>query len=144
MRSSILAWSIFLALFWGASSFAQQQPRFPIDQNKLAVGAKEKTPEELKQMMASGSKFMLIDVNPRAQFEKETIPGAVNIPLEEIDEGLKKIPKDTVLVFACNRGPRSSQAAKIAEAAGFTSTTFCPIMKWKEEGNKTEAGKGNS
>jgi hypothetical protein len=25
--------------------------------------------------------------------------------------------------------PRSSQAAKIAEAAGFTSTTLCPILK---------------
>lgn len=144
MRAIVLTSSLFVALLWGASAFAQQQPRFPIDQNKLAVGAKEKTPEELKQMMASGSKFMLIHVDPRAQFEKETIPGAVNIPLEEIDEGLKKIPKDTVLVFVCNRGPRSSQAAKIAEAAGFTSTTFCPIMKWKEEGNKTEPGKGNS
>ncbi|GEM_PF-1017520 len=142
MKLLIAALSLCAATLWGAPTFAQQPPRFPIDQNKLAVGAREKTPEELKQMMASGAKFMLIDVNPRAQFEKETIPGAVNIPLEEIDEGLKKIPKDTVLVFACNRGPRSSQAAKIAEAAGFTSTTFCPIMKWKENGNKTEPGKG--
>jgi rhodanese-related sulfurtransferase len=143
MRYGLAVLAFSLTLVWGMSSFAQQ-PRFPIDQNKLAVGAKEKTPEELKQMMAAGSKFMLIDVNPKAQFEKETIPGAINIPLEEIDEGLKKIPKDTVLVFACGRGPRSSQAAKIAEAAGFTSTTFCPIIKWKEEGNKTEAGKEKS
>lgn len=121
MKLAFAAFAFSMALLWGISSFAQQpgaqQPRFPIDQNKLAVGAKEKSPEELKQMMASGSKFMLIDVNPRAQFEKETIPGAVNIPLEELDEGLKNIPKDTVLVFACNRGPRSSQGAKIAEAA---------------------------
>ena len=143
MRVVLIALSFSVALLWSTASLAQQ-PRFPIDQNKEAVGAKEKTPEELKQMMASGSKFMLIDVNPKAQFEKDTIPGAVNIPLEEIDEGLKKIPKDTVLVFACNRGPRSSQAAKIAEAAGFTSTTFCPIMKWKDDGNSTEPGKSKS
>jgi rhodanese-related sulfurtransferase len=143
MRVVWIALSFSVALLWSTASLAQQ-PRFPIDQNKVAVGAKEKTPEELKQMMASGSKFMLIDVNPKAQFEKDTIPGAVNIPLEEIDEGLKKIPKDTVLVFACNRGPRSSQAAKIAEAAGFTSTTFCPIMKWKDDGNSTEPGKSKS
>jgi rhodanese-related sulfurtransferase len=143
MRVVWIALSFSVALLWSTASLAQQ-PRFPIDQNKVAVGAKEKTPEELKQMMASGSKFMLIDVNPKAQFEKDTIPGAVNIPLEEIDEGLKKIPKDSVLVFACNRGPRSSQAAKIAEAAGFTSTTFCPIMKWKDDGNSTEPGKSKS
>jgi hypothetical protein len=32
----------------GLSSFAQQL-RFPVDQNKFAVGAKEKSPEELKK-----------------------------------------------------------------------------------------------
>ena len=82
MKFLIAALSLFAATLWCAPAFAQQPPRFPIDQNKLAVGAKEKTPEELKQMMANGSKFMLIDVNPRAHFEKKTIPGAVNIPLE--------------------------------------------------------------
>ncbi len=91
--------------------------------------------------MDSGTKFMLIHVDPPEQYEKETIPGAVNILLDQLDDKLKTIPKDTVLVFACNRGPRSSQAAKMAEAAGFTSTTYCPIMKWKEGGNKTEPGK---
>lgn len=143
MRFVLGAFAFSIALLWGVSSFAQQ-PRFPIDQNKIAVGAKETSPEELKKLKAAGAKFMLIDVNTREQFAKETIPGAVNIPLEELDEGLKNIPKDTVLVFACNRGPRSSQGAKIAESAGFTSSTFCPIMKWKDDGNQTEQGKGKS
>ena len=143
MRFVLGAFAFSLALLWGVSSFAQQ-PRFPIDQNKIAVGAKETSPEELKKLKAGGATFMLIDVNTREQFARETIPGAVNIPLEELDEGLKNIPKDTVLVFACNRGPRSSQGAKIAQSAGFTSSTFCPIMKWKEDGNQTEPGKGKS
>ena len=30
-----------------------------------------------------------------------------------------------------------SQAAKLAEENGFKSATFCPINKWKEEGNET-------
>ncbi len=61
--------------------------------------------------MDSGAKFMLIHVDPTDRYEKETIPGAVNIPLAEMPERLKNISKDTVLVFACNSGPRSSQAA---------------------------------
>jgi rhodanese-related sulfurtransferase len=92
-------------------------------------------------MMDSGAKFMLIHVDPADRYEKETIYGAVNIPLAELPERLKSIPKDTVLVFSCNSGPRSSQAAKIAEAAGFISTTYCPIMEWKEKGYSTEPGK---
>jgi len=131
------------ALLWSASSFAQQ-PSFPVDEDKIAIRAKETAPEELKKQMAAGGKFMLIHVDPEENYAKETIPGAVSIPLAELPERLKSIPKDTVLVFACNRGPRSSQAAKIAEQAGFTATSFCPIMKWKEQGNSTQAGKKSS
>jgi rhodanese-related sulfurtransferase len=125
-------------------SRAQQAPQFPVDEKKIAIGAKETSPDEIKKQMAAGGKFMLIHVDPAENYAKETIPGAVSIPLAELPERLKTIPKDTVLVFACNRGPRSSQAAKIAEEAGFTATSFCPIMKWKEQGNPTEPGKKTS
>ena len=136
-----LAAQFFVAvLLWSASSFAQQ-PSFPVDQNKIAVGAKEISPEEVKKQMAGGGKVMLIHVDPEENYAKETIPGAISIPLADLPERLKTIPKDTTLIFACNRGPRSSQAAKIAEEAGFKTTSFCPIMKWKEEGNPTQPGK---
>ena len=137
-----LAAQFFIAvvLLWSASSFAQQ-PSFPVDQNKIAVGAKEISPEEVKKQMAGGGKVMLIHVDPEENYAKETIPGAVSIPLADLPERLKTIPKDTTLIFACNRGPRSSQAAKIAEEAGFKTASFCPIMKWKEEGNPTQPGK---
>ena len=125
---------------WAGRIGAQQAPQFPVDQNKIAIGAKEMSPEEVKKLVASG-KVMLIHVDPPQNYEKETIAGAVNIPLAELPERLKTIPKDTTLVFVCNRGPRSSQAAKIAEEAGFKAASFCPIMKWKEEGNPTEPGK---
>jgi hypothetical protein len=69
---------------------------------------------------------MLIDVNTREQFAKETIPGAINIPLEELDEGLKNIPKDTVLVFACNRGPRSSQGGEDCGSSRLYQLDFLP------------------
>jgi hypothetical protein len=45
MRVVLIALSLSVALLWTSAAFAQQ-PRFPVDQNKLAVGVKEKTPEE--------------------------------------------------------------------------------------------------
>jgi rhodanese-related sulfurtransferase len=42
---------------------------------------------------------IIIDVRSPATFEKETIPGAINIPLAELEEYLKKISKDTFIVF---------------------------------------------
>jgi rhodanese-related sulfurtransferase len=74
--------------------------------------------------MPAEGKLMLIHVDPIANYQKETIPCAVSIPPAELPERLKTIPEDTTLVFLCNRGPRSSQATKIAEAAGFKAISF--------------------
>jgi rhodanese-related sulfurtransferase len=42
---------------------------------------------------------MIIDVRPPANFEKETIPGAINVPLDQLEGYLKKISKDAYIVF---------------------------------------------
>jgi rhodanese-related sulfurtransferase len=42
---------------------------------------------------------MIIDVRPPANFEKETIPGAINVPLEQLEGYLKKISTQTYIVF---------------------------------------------
>lgn len=142
MKPILASFMLFLLPLWGALSFAQQQPRFPVDpQTKWAVGAKQKSADELKRQLDAGSKPLIIDARPSASFQKETLPGAISIPLEELEEHLKKMPKDAELVFTCASGTRASQAAKLAEEYGFKSATFCPIDKWKEKGYQTEAGK---
>jgi hypothetical protein len=48
MRTALAAFAFALALVWQVSSFAQQAPPpFPVDQNKIAIGAELKSPEEL-------------------------------------------------------------------------------------------------
>ena len=42
---------------------------------------------------------MIIDVRPQANFEKETIPGAINVPLEQLEGYLKTISTQTYIVF---------------------------------------------
>jgi rhodanese-related sulfurtransferase len=42
---------------------------------------------------------MIIDVRAHEQFQKETIPGAINIPLAELEGHLKKMSKDAYIVF---------------------------------------------
>jgi 3-mercaptopyruvate sulfurtransferase SseA len=96
-----LATLMFVVFFLGAPlSFAQQQPRYPVDpQTKWATGAKQKVADELKKQLAAGTEVLIIDVRGPTQFEKETLPGAINIPLAELQEHLKDIPKDKLLVF---------------------------------------------
>ena len=55
---------------------------------------------ELKQKLDSGEKFLLIDVREDWELEENgAIPGAIHIPMAELDMRMKDIPKDIQLVF---------------------------------------------
>jgi rhodanese-related sulfurtransferase len=77
-----------------------QQPQFPTDpRTGRAIGAKQITPEELRSKIDQKTKTLVIDVRDPEEFETETIKGAINIPLAQLEPRLKDIPKDTTLVF---------------------------------------------
>ena len=100
MKSLVVALTLSALLLWATSSFAQQQPRSPVDpQTNWAIGAKRTPADELKKQLDTGSKVLIIDVRGPASFAKETLPGAINIPLDELEGHLKKMSKDTFLVF---------------------------------------------
>ena len=60
-------------------------------------GQAEKPADELKKQLDGGSTVMIIDVRSPASFEKETIPGSINIPLAELEGYLKKMSTDTFM-----------------------------------------------
>lgn len=93
--------SFMLLPAWPTASFAAQaESRFPTHpQTRWALGAKLKPADELKRQLGAGKKTLLIDVREPAQFAKETLPGAINIPLTELEGHLRKMPKDTFIVF---------------------------------------------
>ena len=100
MRSFVAGASLIALILWALPSFAAQaQPRYPVDpQTRWAIGAKLKPADELKKEIDAG-RMLIIDVRAAASFEKETIPGAINIPLAELEGHLKKMSKDTYIVF---------------------------------------------
>jgi 3-mercaptopyruvate sulfurtransferase SseA len=83
-----------------AAAFSQAEKKVQVDpQTGRAIGAKEITPEDLKKHIDSKTKVLIIDVREPEAFEKETIKGAINIPIGQLEGRLKDIPKDTTLVF---------------------------------------------
>ncbi len=58
------------------------------------------TISELKEKLDSGEKLLLIDVREDWELEENgAIPGAIHIPMAELDMRMKDIPKDVELVF---------------------------------------------
>jgi hypothetical protein len=87
-----------LALF-AEGSFAQQQRKYQVDpKTKWAVGAKPTPADELKKELDAGT-LKIVDVRSAASFERETIPGAINVPFEQLEGYLQTVPKDTRIVF---------------------------------------------
>ena len=80
-------------------AFAQNGQKYPVDsQSGRAIGAREISPEELKHSIGK-DKVLVIDVREPDLFAKETIKGAINIPIDQLQSKLKSIPKDTTLYF---------------------------------------------
>lgn len=93
-----LSWLVFVGML--TIALAQQERKFPVDpQTGRVIGAREISPEELKKYIDGKTKFLIIDVREPEAFAKQTIKGAINIPIDRLEAKLKDIPRDTALFF---------------------------------------------
>ncbi len=61
--------------------------------------AREMPPEALQQMLDRGEKVLVIDVRTDEEVKSGSIPGAIHIPMEQLEARMKDVPKDVQLVF---------------------------------------------
>lgn len=97
------------------------------------LGIEGVTLAQLVTRMEKGE-VLLIDVRPKEEFEKAHIPGAVSIPIEELEEQLSSLPTDFDIVAYC-RGPYcllSAQAVKMLKAKGINAFRLKEgVLEWK-------------
>lgn len=63
-----------------------------------------------KVMKENPSQIVVVDVRDDREFKKGTIPGAINIPVGEVEKRMGELPKDKPVVFVCPTGARSGEA----------------------------------
>jgi len=76
--------------------------------------------EELKQRLDAGRPLTILDVRNPQEFEIARIPGAVLIPLHELQDRLGELDTASTLVVHCHHGPRSTQAVRFLRQMGFS------------------------
>jgi rhodanese-related sulfurtransferase len=112
------------------------------------------TPEELKKDLDRGKKHFILDVRKPEDYEKEHIPGAINIFWLDLfsADNLKKLPRDKKIVVVCYVGHTSSQAVVLLKLIGFEAMGLkfgmgqspvegVPVAGWKDFGFETVKGK---
>lgn len=85
---------------------------------------------EARKMVGTGA--TLLDVRSTDEFSRGHLPGAVNIPIEDLDRRLPEVGSiDRDVVVYCRTGRRSSMAARLLRQHGFTKVRdLGPMTAW--------------
>lgn len=75
--------------------------------------------EELEEFVADG--VFVIDVRTAGEFDAAHIPGAVNVPVDQVASQLSSWDKSAPIAVYCATGSRSVNAVNELAAAGFTT-----------------------
>jgi len=96
---------------------------------------KQISAEEAKELLDSGEDYVYIDVRSEFEFQQGHPQGAVNIPLQQLNESMQSLeanpdfvdvveanfPKDMNLLIGCASGQRSDVAGEILAQRGYQS-----------------------
>ncbi|MGH3737553.1 MAG: ArsR/SmtB family transcription factor [Micromonosporaceae bacterium] len=108
----------------------------------LGPGAEQITREELLARVRAGD-AMVLDVRPVEEYAAGHLPGAVNIPVEELPARLAELPADVEIVAYC-RGAHcvfAHDAVRYLTGAGRAASRLSDgILEWRLAGHPVEAG----
>jgi phage shock protein E len=90
-------------------------------------------PDSLRRLVEDGTRpYTLVDVRTPAEFSRDHIPTAINIPVETISASRPGGERDDLVIVYCSSGARSTSAARRLRALGYTNVVnFGSISRWK-------------
>ena len=92
--------------------------------------------DEAVEMMKKESGYIILDVRRPDEYAEGHIPGAINLPNEEIGTTeIDKLPdKSQLILVYCRSGRRSKEASEKLVKLGYTNIVeFGGILEWKGE-----------
>ena len=73
----------------------------------------------IEELQEDTREKQIIDIRDKADFDKETYPGAVNIYWEELEEHMDEIRKDCPVYLLCYTGQKSEEIAQELNEQGY-------------------------
>ena len=106
------------------------------------------TREEVENETEASDDILVVNVLHREDYEKEHIPGSVNVPHDApdfLDQVKRKAAgKDQKIILYCAHAdcPASKMAEDKLREAGYTNTAHYPggMKEWKEKGGAVTTG----
>lgn len=70
-----------------------------------------------EELIANGA--VILDVRTKEEYQQGHIKNSLNIPLDKLENNIKKLNKEKVIITCCASGGRSSVAKSILKGHGF-------------------------
>jgi rhodanese-related sulfurtransferase len=85
---------------------------------------------DARKLVAAGAR--LLDVRSPEEYANGHLPGAVNIPVQELDRRMAEVgPPDSEVVLYCRSGSRSARATEMLRRHGFSKVhNLGPMTAW--------------
>lgn len=80
---------------------------------------KDVTPTEVNEMVKQNKSISVVDVRGPEEVAGGKIPGAYNLPVNELQSRMDELDKDTEHIIVCQSGGRSSMASMVLKSNGY-------------------------
>jgi rhodanese-related sulfurtransferase len=109
-----------------ATTAPAPQPTAPAPDPARRVNA-----DAIDALIAKGE-VVVLDVRDAKELEElGTLKGVIHIPIAQLESRLGELPKDKVILTACNSGGRASRAMTLLESKGFKTAGYCGLRDYK-------------
>ena len=85
----------------------------------MAIDYRDMDVAELARWKSEGKDFVLLDVRNENELALAAIPGAIHIPMREVQFRVREIPRGKPIVVMCHSGDRSTRIARFLVTDGF-------------------------
>ncbi len=118
-----------LASLVSAGTLAAEPALVPISQEAL-----------LERQQKGEETTYVLDVRSPEEYAAGHVPGAVNIPYDQMASRVAEVPKDKDVVLYCRSGRRAAIAAEVLAGQGYERLQHLEgdIVAWVEQGRPVE------
>jgi rhodanese-related sulfurtransferase len=71
----------------------------------------------LQEVISNGA--VIVDVRTKGEYQSGHLKNSINIPVNSLEENLKKLKKDKAIITCCASGARSASARRILKSNGY-------------------------
>mgnify|MGYP003489136895 FL=1 len=97
----------------------------------------------LERQQKGDETLYVLDVRSPEEYASGHVPGAINIPYDQIASRMAEVPKDQDVVLYCKSGRRAGIAAEVLAGQGYERLQHLEgdIVAWVEKGRPLETPK---